>query len=61
MLEPSNQGNVPTEFEVKIYQFLIQLVKEDMDKKTTVGKIIFEQVFKVRLLSILSPENSNDN
>ena len=52
MLEPQNLFSIPPDFEVKIYQFLIQLVKEDMDKKKRVGKLIFEKVFKKRLAII---------
>ena len=49
MLKPMNLRNIPADFEIKIYQFLIQLVKEDMDKKAEVGRLIFEPVFKERL------------
>ena len=49
MLKPENLHKTQPQFEIKIYQFLIQLVKEDMDKKAEVGRIIFEDVFKKRL------------
>ena len=38
---PEELHQTPPNFEKLIYQFLIQLVKEDMEKKATVGQIIF--------------------
>lgn len=46
---PQNLRDTPPHVEKLIYQFLIQLVKEDMEKKATVGQIIFADVFQRRL------------
>ena len=50
--QPVNLKQIPPEFEVQIYQFFIQLVKDDMDKRTAVGKKMFEPVFSARLTAI---------
>lgn len=57
-LKPENVRRTPELFEIKIYQFLIQLVKEDMNKKYIVGQKMFKDVYQQRLRFITS-ENTN--
>jgi len=59
MLTPANIQDIPAEFEIKIYQFLIQLVKEDHNKKAVVGKLIFYNVFQERL-RLITAEGGGD-
>ena len=61
MVTPINLKDIPPEFEVQIYQFFIQLVKDDMDKRTVVGKKMFEPVFNARLTAIVDMATSSSS
>ena len=46
---PLNLLEIPLELENTIYLFLIDLIRDDINKKEIVGKLIFETVFTERL------------
>ena len=59
-LKPENVRRTPELFEIKIYQFIIQLVKEDMNKKYVVGQKMFKDVYQARLRLITSENTHAD-
>ena len=53
LIRPENLDQISEDFEINVYLFLVQLVREDIENKNIVGRLIFPQIFHRRLSGII--------
>ena len=60
MVYPENLTQLPVYLEINIYQYLFQLIQEEIENKSKIGELIMIPVFHNRLLAIKEKKKSSE-